>query len=322
MIKFRSPFATLLTEFIELKRRTGFKYITEAKHLLQFDSFCLDQGVTIPHLTKSLSDLWCSKKPYESARNSHQQRVSCIRQFALYLVAMGYDAHIPVNLDYIRQRKSAYMAYIFSHSEMNSIFAKSNQIYPHRRSTMHLVMPVLVRLLYSSGLRIQEALDLTLQDLDLVNGVLQVRRAKFNKDRHIPVSETMLEILREYCSVMHPRYLSNDPLFVGVTRQPYSHHSIYTRFRELLVQAGIQHAGRGYGPRIHDVRHTFCCHTLQRAVKSGADLSNMLPLLSEYMGHESWISTSQYVKMTAEVYPEILEAVTRMCAFVIPEVKP
>ena len=50
------------------------------------------------------------------------------------------------------------------------------------------------------------------------------------------------------------------------------------------------------------------------------DLSNMLPALSVYMGHESITATSQYLKMTSEVYPEILDAVEALCAQVIPEV--
>ncbi len=60
---------------------------------------------------------------------------------------------------------------------------------------------------------------------------------------------------------------------------------------------------------------------LQEASKNGIDLSDMLPYLSVYMGHESLTATSQYLKMTAEVYPEILSAVEKACSFAIPEVK-
>ena len=72
------------------------------------------------------------------------------------------------------------------------------------------------------------------------------------------------------------------------------------------MTAGIKHAGRGYGPRIHDIRHTHCCHVLQAASYNKTDLTNMLPALSVYMGHESVAATSQYLKMTAEIYPDII----------------
>ena len=317
---FNSVFASLIVDFIEYKRAAGYKYETEVAYLKKFDELCCSMDVQTPRLTKELMDAWCAKKLYEADRNYFQQRVSCIRQLSLYLNTLGYDAYIPVNLEYIRQRKSKYSAYIFTHEEIARILSASNQIYPNRHSTMHLVMPVLIRLLYCTGVRIMEALRLRLKHVDLVNGTLMIEAAKFNKDRLIPVSDSMLEILKQYCSVMHPKYNTEEYLFIGITREPCSHHNVYLRFRELLVSAGIQHAGRGYGPRIHDIRHTHCCHVLQKASRTGMDLSNMLPALSVYMGHESITATSQYLKMTSEVYPEILDAVEALCAQVIPEV--
>ena len=302
--EFNSVFAPFIVDFIEYKRAAGYKYVTEVAYLKKFDDLCCTMDVQTPLLTKELMDAWCTKKPYEAARSYFQQRVSCIRQLSLYL----------------RQRKSKYSAYIFTHEEIAKIFSASNQIYPNRHSTMHLVMPVLIRVLYCTGMRIMEALKLQLKHVDLANGTLMIEASKFNKDRLIPVSESMLEILKQYCSVMHPKYNTEEYLFIGITREPCSHHNVYLRFRELLVSAGIQHAGRGYGPRIHDIRHTHCCHVLQKASGTGMDLTNMLPALSVYMGHESITATSQYLRMTAEVYPEILDAVESFCAQVIPEV--
>lgn len=320
-IKYNSIFSELIQDFIDYKRAAGYKYESETACLKAFDELCCSLNIMTPVITKELSDIWCTKKPHESERSSHQKRVSCIRQFALYLISSGYEAYIPVNLEYIQHRKSKYSAYIFSHEEMSRIFNASNQVYPNRQSTMHLVMPVLIRLLYCTGLRVMEALKLQLKNVNLTEGTLLIESAKFNKDRLIPVSESMREILIQYCSVMHPMYSPEDYLFVGITRESCSHHNIYLRFREILVSAGINHAGRGYGPRIHDIRHTHCCHVLQAASHNKTDLTNMLPSLSVYMGHESVIATSQYLKMTAEIYPDILHAVESLCSQVIPEVR-
>lgn len=318
--KFKGPFADLLLEFVEFKRSMGFKYVTECTHLKDFAEFCIQRGCNEPVLTKELSDAWCQKRPYEKQRNGTSQRVTFLRQFALYLVSIGRNAYIPIHLKDKPSRKSKYVAYIFTHEEMERIITWSDKVYPNRRSTMHLVMPVLVRLLYSTGMRIMEALNLQLRNVDLVNGVLRIEHAKFDKDRLIPLAPSMFQILKEYCAVMHPQYLPEDYLFIGITRQPYSHHDIYLRFREVLQQAGIPHAGRGNGPRIHDVRHTFSCHTLQQATKKNVDLYAALPVLSTYMGHESIVATSQYLRMTAEVYPAVTDAVNALCSYVIPEV--
>jgi len=321
MMVFSGPFARLIEGFIDLKRSTGFKYIKEAAYLQQFGNFCVSEGITEPVLTKKLADEWCEKFPHEKGRNDTQQRITCLRQFALYLISLGHNAYIPVNQAHIRQRKSEFSVYVFTHSEMEAIFEQSNHIYPNRRSTMHLVLPVLIRLLYSSGLRIMEALNLQLKHVDFSERIIQITNAKFDKDRHLPLSDSMWGSLQEYCAVMHPRHYMEDYLFVGISRAQLTHHCIYIRFRELLVMAGIPHAGRGSGPRVHDIRHTFCCHTLQKAIQAGSDLTNMLPLLCEYLGHESLTATSRYLRMTAEVYPSIQEAVERLCAHVIPRVE-
>ena len=247
-VKYNSIFSELIQDFIDYKRVAGYKYESEVAILKEFDSLCCSLNIEAPVITKELSDIWCTKKPHESERSSHIKRVSCIRQFAFYLISSGYEAYIPVNLEYIQQRKSKYSAYIFSHEEMDRIFDASNRVYPNRRSTMHLVMPVLIRLLYCTGMRVMEALKLQLKNVNLVDGTLFIESAKFNKDRLIPISKSMREILVQYCAVMHPMYLPEDYLFVGITREPCSHHNIYLRFREILVTAGIKHAGRGYGP--------------------------------------------------------------------------
>jgi len=318
---FKGPFKDLLSDFIKFKRQMGFKYVRAAEILKSFSEFSLKLGLKEPTLSKEVADDWCKKRPHERQGKGPEQRVIALRQFALYLVSIGLNAYIPIHIQNKKSRKSKYVAYVFSHKQINKIIECSDKIYPNRRSTMHLVMPVLVRLLYSTGMRIMEALKLQIKHVDLAKGILLVENAKFDKDRLIPLSESMLGILKKYCEAMHVRYLPDDYLFVGITREPYSHSNVYRRFRELLLQAGIPHAGRGNGPRIHDFRWTFACHTLQEASKRKVDLYAALPILSTYMGHESMQATSQYLRMTAEVYPDITDAVNAVCSYVIPEVR-
>jgi integrase len=85
-----------------------------------------------------------------------------------------------------------------------------------------------------------------------------------------------------------------------------------------MWDAGIPYGGKGNGPRLHDLRHTFAVHTLQQWVKQGEDLTAMLPVLSVFMGHKSMRSTSQYLRLTAEVYPDVVRQVEETCAYVIP----
>lgn len=68
------------------------------------------------------------------------------------------------------------------------------------------------------------------------------------------------------------------------------------------------------------LRHTFAVHVLQKWITEGADLAAMMPVLSTYMGHKGIRSTAQYLRLTAEVYPELMKKVESNCSHVIPEV--
>ncbi len=96
--------------------------------------------------------------------------------------------------------------------------------------------------------------------------------------------------------------------------------TVYQRYRRYLEAAGISHGGKGQGPRLHDIRHTFAVHVLQKWIKEEEDLTAMLPILSTYMGHKTVRSTALYLRLTAEVYPELMKKVESSCAYVIPEV--
>jgi len=110
----------------------------------------------------------------------------------------------------------------------------------------------------------------------------------------------------------------DDWFFAAPDGGRYSGREVYHVFREVLWEAGISHGGKGNGPRLHDFRHTFAVHCLQKWVASGAELTTAIPRLSAYLGHEGFASTEQYLRMTAEVYPEISELMQRQFGYIIP----
>ena len=111
-----------------------------------------------------------------------------------------------------------------------------------------------------------------------------------------------------------------DYFFRNKRDTPIAASTVYKAFRTLLWQAGISHQGKGIGPRLHDLRHTFCVHTLANQVSNNVDLYVSLPILSTYIGHNSIQATQRYVRLTEEVYPELIEKISQKCAYVIPEV--
>ena len=310
-------FAALISDFVAFKRSLGFSYQTEADELYRFSCFTTSFPVAEPILSQEIVQAWNVQRPHEGVTNN-VRRVCVVRQFAMYLNSKGYKAYIaPPNS---RTRHYTFVPYIFTQNEIERIFAASDRLFPHRRSTMSIVLPVILRLLYSCGLRISEAVALQNKHVDLQKGLLEIKNSKFGKDRLIPMSESMLHCCRQYDRQVHQQSSDEHYFFMDVNHQPITRDNVYRRFREVLWKSGISHGGKGQGPRLHDVRHTYAVHSLKHAVDRNIDVYCALPILSTYMGHASIEATSQYVRLTAEAFPEICDTLDRTCSHVIPEV--
>lgn len=308
-------FAPLADEFIAFKRAQGYKYYAEAKILRRFCRFAEEYGLTSPVLTRELAIDWTAPREGESAKTC-LHRVSLFNQFSKYLELTGHEV---CALPSRHWDAGSFTPYIFTHDEMDKLFRAADSIRPITQARdMHKELPVLFRLLYGCGLRISEAVGLRCKDVDLEQGVLTIREAKNGRDRLVPLSESLLKLLRGYRADTACWLRDDDYFFPAPDRTILSPNTVYQRFRKVLWNAGIPYNGKGNGPRLHDMRHTFAVHTLQKWVKNGEDLTAMLPVLSVFMGHKSIRATSRYLRLTAEVYPDVIRQVEDTCAHVIP----
>jgi integrase len=207
---------------------------------------------------------------------------------------------------------------MLSDEELRKFFHAVDALEPTARSPLrHLVMPEVFRLLYGCGFRVGEVLKLRVRDVDLDQGIITVRQAKFRKDRLVPPAVSLVNRLRRYAE-----HFGNRPpdaiFFPGPSGGPFALRTVYTVFRQLLMQCGIPHAGRGKGPRIHDYRHLFAVHTLRRWYRTGEDLDAKLPLLATYLGHQHLSGTQRYLHLTAELFPDITARLDASYGEVIP----
>lgn len=315
---FVGEFKELLEDFIQHKRNLGYKYDTERYNFFKFSQYTLNHKIESKCLNKELVLSWTAKRKNESVK-TWEHRASNVRQFALYLQSRGLAAYMPLKTRKVR--RTEYVPYIFTHEEIDRFFQAADSILPHSKSNKHHSFPLLFRLLYCCGLRISEALRLKISDVDLKSGILFLRGSKFNKDRLVPMSASLASMFVEYHDLFNQNNQANEYYFRNKTGTPLKHDAVYKIYRKLLWKVGISHGGKGKGPRLHDFRHTFCVHTLAKQVKDGIDLYTALPILSTYLGHSSIGATQRYVRLTTEAYPELIDKVSKTCAFVIPEVK-
>jgi integrase/recombinase XerD len=313
---YSSPLKEFIHGMILQKRSLGYKYDSSSQVLFKFDQFCLAYGFTEPILSKEIVHAWSQKHPNE-AQASLRIRVSVVRQLAIYLTCIGVQAYVlPKNT--IR-KGPRYIPYIFCNDELAAFFKQVDACHysvevPHR----HWIMPLLFRILYGCGLRVSEALHLKVRDVDLDAGVLTILDGKLNKDRLVPLSKELLNRCYAYVKQVHLFSNPNDYFFPAPNNQSITILNVYKNFRRFLWKARISHGGWGKGPRVHDFRHTFTVHCLRRWVLEGKDLTTYLPVLKTYLGHHSFSDTSQYLRLTAELYPDITAKVEHAFGNVIP----
>ena len=133
------------------------------------------------------------------------------------------------------------------------------------------------------------------------------------------VSEPLRARLADYHAHVVGR-TGGEWFFPGTTGHPLTLGNLDKNFRRFLWQARISHGGRGHGPRVHDLRHTFAVNNLRGWFARGDDVGALLPVLQAYMGHSSPDDTAYYLRLTAESYPHITAQVQRVVGDVVPPV--
>lgn len=307
-----------ISDYITEKRASGCLYNTEAKKLSEFSRMSLGFEFPDGTLTKEVVEAWIKRRDNDADKTVYS-RFGVIKGFAEYLRRQGLDAFVPSSADLPKLNTHGYVPHIFTHEEILRFFAVyGNSVSTGCRSAyterFRAMMRMVFELLYCCGLRVSEAIGLTINDVDFGSNVLTIRFAKFEKSRYVPMAADLADDLAAYVST----YVHEPCLFPGNKGQHLAGKSVYEEFRRVLFLAGIPHHGRGRGPRVHDFRHTFACHCLQKWIRSGTPVSSALPRLSTYLGHNDMAATEKYLRMAAEVYPEISEKLSKDYGYLIP----
>ena len=185
-----------------------------------------------------------------------------------------------------------YVPYIFNDIELNCIFESADNIVqkdPKADPYLVIEFPVILRLLYSCGLRIGETVKISMNDVDLDGGILRLINTKGNKQRLVPMSAPMTDILYKYCMAMNLIGRNNIWLFPSSKNEGHiSDRSVKRRFEYIVRNNGIQVCKRKKherGPCLHCMRHVFAFKSFAKAEREGRHLDDAVPFLSVYLGH-------------------------------------
>ena len=288
-----TPMVRLVEEYLEYRRRLGYQLRTEGQMLLEFARYADRSGHCGP-LTTELAARW-ARLPAEAAPLYQARRLEVVRCFARHRAIFDPATEIPPEglLGSAHRRTTPH---IYSEAELSALLAAARQL-PSSTGLRPRTYATLIGLLICTGLRISEALKLSLRDVDSGQGTLTIRESKFHKSRLVPLHPSVVRALNEYASFRdrcHP-IPQTDAFFVsdqGTTLSASTVRHTFQKLRKDLPDA-TQIGARA--PRIHDLRHTFACRCLLRWYAEGADLDHAVIALSTYLGHAKVSDTYWYI---------------------------
>lgn len=313
-------YADLISQYVSHKRSLGYKMEDIEERLSPFDRLTIERGETKIGISKDLFDAYAEPRPMESKCNIYE-RLNILRNFSRYLQLIGYESYIPM----LPRYRSTFVPHIYTKAEISAIFRECDKLYVHRHYmySAKCMMPALIRLLYGTGIRIGEALGLKNQDVDLQEGLIMLRECKNGQDRLLPLSLSVREVCKDYAAYKLKCGLEitpERPFFTSPDGHNPSPGTIYELFQIILFRAGINYEGQKKGPRLHDLRHTFCVNALIKMSEAGQDLYYSMPILMTYMGHKTLSATNRYVRLTEEMYPGVIQKVDAANRYVFPDI--
>ena len=297
-VDFTSCLANEMAHFVKFKQSCGSDYYGSAKLLFRFDQNLGALAFKGKALSRPIFQNYFKTINHLCARG-FTNHYSVLQQFSAWL-------NLHHRHSYVLERRRAVdhshsrSAYIFTVDQIQAVlnnsanFSKKEQLIPGLYQT-------LFSLLYSTGMRISEALGLTHADYIKDEKLIHIQKGKFRKERYIVVSNSTANRLNQYIQ----RYQCTLPLeeqsalFVNIRTKPLTYNSAYGAFVKTLNKSGIVKNHRG--PRLHDFRHTFAIHRLLQWYQTEQDINAKLPFLSTYMGHVDITSTQVYLQAANEL---------------------
>ena len=301
--KLHSSLADEIQNFIHLRRLSGTNYQSQAQLLGYFDRFLFEQQISGPPLTREITDD-CLLGLSHLAPRSRSNRFCVVRQLCQYLARNDPRGYVPEPLKVIPSQ-GAHPPYIYGHSEIHALLTAASKLPPSNSLRPHTYR-TLLGLLYSTGIRIGEALALNQEDFQEAEQRLYIAQGKFRKARWVPLSASTSQALQQY---LHKRFKMrprspDSPLLLNQRSSRLHHSTVHHTFQSLLRQCGIHHNPLT-GPRIHDLRHTFAVQRLLAWYRDGQDVNARLPWLATYMGHVDIHSTQVYLQATPELIAQV-----------------
>lgn len=300
---FHSRWHCELSEFLAF-RHTYFTSKWPTQQLRRFDSYAASH----PRWTlQQTIERWLTSGPQQAATRSNDRRA--IRQFCVYRRRFDPDGFVPEQIEPVSAARRRFQACILRPEQVKLLLRTISTL---RGSPLRLSrMRTLFLVLYCTGLRLGEALRLRLIDVDLQRAYFRIGPSK-GRIRLVPFGRDLAAELTHWLNARRQAGFTltpQTPLFEREDGRADNRLNAGMRLNTLFRRCGLkpQRGSGRVGLRVHDLRHTFAVHRLQRWYRAGLDPGPLLPWLSAYLGHVNLLGTQKYLRAT----PDTLAAASR-----------
>ena len=279
-----------IANYIALRQSLGFRIRVAACLLRRFGEFAQERGECVVRSRTAMD--WAAEAPSAAQR---RERLNVVRRFALHMQAENEHYEIPPSHAFGNPPRKRRMPHIYTPDEVHRLLRSAEQLTP-ANSMRPRTYVALLSLLFSTGLRISEALALQLEDM--TPDGLVVRQTKFRKSRLVPLHPTARAGLDRYLALRKKVAGSDRSVFVSLWGTGLSYSTVCATFLQITRLAGLRRGPGAPGPRLHDARHTFAVRALESCHKGSHEIDRHVLALSTYMGHAHPSDTYWYLHAT------------------------
>lgn len=298
-----------ITQYIDYRNNLGEKVRTNKYLLLGFG-----KHVGLDDELDAITEEMCSK--YLNLKGIQNNKAtsywfciySAIEGLYQWAIVRGYVANCALP-KHKPNKPEVFKPYIYSNDELKRLFSvaisyrkRFNILYPE-------VVQAMLKVTYSLGLRPSETVNLHVNDIDISNGIVYIRDAKFYKSRMVPVGDQVLSMIKQYISwranVVRKMTFTDNHLFMDKKGQLVKLSALQQAFRLICDMADIHRNNTSRcDVRLHDLRHTFVTNRITQWYRESKNVQILLPILSTYLGHCNLDSTAVYITFTDSLLEE------------------
>ncbi len=287
-----------VARYVALRRRLGTKLVALERILLDYAGYAAGCGDAFVRVSGMLA--WASAA---STPGQKRMRLGAVRGFALWLHAEDGRHEIPPRDAFGKMASHRPAPHLLTLEQIRQLMEAALEL-PPVGSISPQTYRCLFGLMAATGLRRSEAVALRLDDF--TPDGLVVRDSKFGKSRLVPLHPSTQDALGEYLALRASHGGKDDHLFVLSTGRPPTPTALTKAFIKVARQIGLRGGPGEPGPRLHDLRHSFACRSLENAVATNLDSVNRHMLaLSTYLGHARVSNTYWYLEATPALLGQI-----------------